>query len=661
MDKKNLRINIEYIPPINPLLDKEGTKGRSNLNNILPRYFLYSIKMIFILFILSPFSDLQADDKFEISKINFVGSNAFANEELLELIYSEEDEEFDARLVKLDKIVLINFYRKNGYLTVEVNDSLIQKNRLSQVEIHYVIHEAQQYFLGRFEFSGNKIINTEYLQGIFENYKKGEPFDEGRINQGKQIIEGHYYNKGKPYINLNLDYQFEDDSLVVVIFKIEENQTIYIKDINYIGLDLVQKFLIRRELEFKKNEIYNRKKLDESQQNIYGTGLFEYVRFELEAIPDDTTNVNLKILVKERDSRWVGFRVGYGYEQEESYGNKLDLTAEGGYRNLFGTARSISLHLVPSFLYSIDSKKIVNPENQVTFVFVEPWIGYTRTPGIFQVSYNQYRPLNSADFNVFRTSFNVSHKFKNKIEVSGGIEAKFVNQLTSGKIDSTLESDAGKDQIYSVSLFGSQDKRKNYFNPQDASVTELGVSFSNSFGENSKGKKENTKYVTLIASWKRYQPIKFKLLRNEYRIVFATRLKLSSIFELNSGGSIPISDLFKAGGATTVRGYDEQLLGPLGFTSDSSLVARGGKMLFLANAELRFPIWWLFMGEIFFDGGQVWQEIDHIHANDLKFSTGAGIALMTPIGPIRFDYGYKLMPESFEDHYNLHIGFYFAF
>ena len=67
------------------------------------------------------------------------------------------------------------------------------------------------------------------------------------------------------------------------------------------------------------------------------------------------------------------------------------------------------------------------------------------------------------------------------------------------------------------------------------------------------------------------------------------------------------------------------------------------------------------LGEIFIDAGQVWKEIDQIRTNEIKFSTGAGIALMTPIGPIRLDYGYKLMPESFEENYNLHIGFYFAF
>jgi outer membrane protein insertion porin family len=622
--------------------------------------FLYNIFFILFFVIFTEFL-YSSDDVFEISKIRFLGSSAFSEDDLSDLIYSEEDEEFDARLVKLDKIVLMNYYRKNGFLTVEINDSLIQKNILKQVEINYIIQEGIRYYIGRFEFKGNKIINTEFLQEIFSEYKAGEFFDEGRINQGKQIIEGHYYDKGKPYININLDYQFEQDSLVIVMFDIEENQTVFIKDIKYIGLKLVQNFLIRRELEFKKNEIYNRKKLDKSQQNIYGTGLFEFVRFELEPIPNDTNNVILNILLKERDPRWVGFRIGFGYEQEESYGNKLDLTAEGGHRNLFGTARSISLHLVPSFLYSVESKKIVNPENQITFVFVEPWIGYTRTPGIFQVSYNQYRPLNSANFNVFRTGFNVTHKFENKIETSGGIEAKFVDQLTSGKIDSTIESDAGKDKIYSLSLFASQDTRKNYFDPQDASITELGLSLSNSIGKNSEGKTEITQYFTVISSWKRYQPLRFKLFRKEIRFVVATRLKLGTIYELTKGGTIPISDLFFAGGATTVRGYEEQLLGPVGFAKDGTPVANGGKLLFLSNAEIRFPIYWLFMGEIFFDGGQVWSEIDQFRATEIKFSTGAGIALMTPIGPIRFDYGYKLMPKSGEERGNLHIGFYFAF
>jgi len=615
---------------------------------------------IITLFILLYFNALMAEE-FEISKINFVGTFSFTDDELIDLIYSEDGDDFDARMVKLDKIVLMNFYREKGFLTVEVKDSLIQYNETKEVEINYVIIEDQRYYLGKFSFNGNRLFSTGHLNKVFADYKSGEHFNEARINLGKQIIEGYYYDKGKPYIDLKLDYRFEQDSLVTVIFDIIENQTVYIKDIKYLGLKLVQKFLIRRELEFKKGEIYNRQKMDKSQQNIYGTGLFEYVRFELEPIPNDTINVILKILIRERDPRWVGFRIGYGYEQEESYGNKLDLTAEGGHRNLFGTARSISLHLIPSFLYDVDSKQIINPENQVSFVFVEPWIGYTRTPGVFQVSYNQYRPQNSADFNVFRTSFNVSHKFDNGYDTSAGIEAKFVDQLTSGTIDSILETDAGKDEIYSLSLFASRDSRKNFFNPYNGSVTDFGLTFSSSHGFSKDGQTENTQYITFITSWKRFQPFSLKMISKKYKITLASRLKLGTIYELNKGGSIPISDLFFAGGATTVRGYQEQLLGPTTIAANNKQIALGGKILFLANAEIRFPIYWLFIGELFLDGGQVWREIDNFRFQDVIFSTGAGLALMTPIGPIRFDLGFKLMPESYEEKTNFHIGFYFAF
>jgi len=614
----------------------------------------------FLLLFIS-FSTTGSADEYEISEIKFVGAKSFEADELLDIIYSEDGDDFEARMVKLDKIVLMNFYRENGFLTVEVSDSLIKNEKEKEIAIHYLITESQRYYFDKIVFSGNKSVRTALLENIFKEYKTGEPFNEARINEGKQLVEGYFYNSGKPYVDINLDYRFESDSLVTVLLDIIENQTIYIKDIKYIGLKLVQKFLIRRELEFQKGEIYNRLKMDKSQQNIYGTGLFEYVRFELEPIPKDSSNVILKILVRERDPRWIGFSVGYGYEQEESYGNKLDLTAEGGHRNLFGTARSISLHVIPSFLYDVNSKKIVNPENQISFVFVEPWIGYTRTPGIFQVAYNQYRPLNSADFNVFKTSFNVSHKFDNGYETSAGIEAKFVDQLTSGVIDSVLESDAGKDEIYSLTLFASRDSRKNFFNPDNGSVTDFGLTFSSSHGFSSEGLSENTQYLTFITSWKRYQPFKIKRIAKNYKIVMATRLKLGTIYELNTGGTIPISDLLFAGGATTVRGYQEQLLGPKTVTKDNKQVALGGKLLFLANAEIRIPIYWLFVGEVFLDGGQVWREYTDFRYLDVKFSTGAGIAIMTPIGPIRFDYGYKLMPETGEDKSNFHIGFYFAF
>ena len=620
-----------------------------------------SISLILILILLSSVRTTAQDLK--VKKIQIISAQAFGRNELEELLHTEKNQDFDARLVKLDKIVLTNYYLKNGFLTVEVFDSLVVRKSENQVDVYYRIREGRRYYLGEIRFSGNQEISTARLMKEFINIQPLSPFDESLINEGKKGIENIYYNNGKPFVEIGIDYEFEQDSLVLVKIDIIENQTVYIKDVHYLGLKHVQQFIIRRELGLRKGDIYNRSKLSESQENIYSTGLFDYVRFDIEPLPEDSTNVYLKVLVKERDPMWLGLRMGFSYEQEESYGNRLELTAEGGHRNLYGSARSVSLHLGPSFLYDFETKQIVIPENKIVFNYVEPWIGYTRTPGLFQASYRQLRPLNSADFDVISASFRVSHEFSSNRNLSGLVGVKHVKVLTEGILDTTLESDVTKDRVYWLSLYGNRDTKNNFFQPTNGSFTDLSIAFSYSVGEDPWGNEDDKQYFTVVSSWQRYQPLRIGLLKLKPKITLATRIKGGAIFELGNTKNLPISELLFAGGATTVRGYEEQLLGPAlldenGYKSK----ALGGKLLVLLNAELRIPLFWLFVAEVFLDGGNVWRNKSDFNPKDVKFTTGLGLALVTPLGPVRLDYGYKLMKEDtdrYPDAY--HLGFYFAF
>ncbi|MCK4754542.1 MAG: BamA/TamA family outer membrane protein, partial [Calditrichia bacterium] len=557
-----------------------------------------------------------------------------------DILHSEEDEEFDARLVKLDKILLTNFYRQNGFLTVIVFDSLIINSLTNEVKVIYELVEGQRYYLDRIEFEGNELYSRNALLNSFEGMTPGNPFDEGMMKSAKQGMENLYYNNGKPFVVLSFDYEFESDSMVVIKCTIKENQTVTIKDMEYIGLKLVQTFIIYRELEIKRGEVYSREELALSHRNLYRTGLFEYVRFEIKPTEEDSTQALLVIQLQEKDPAWIGARIGFTYEEEESYGNKIEIALEGGHRNLWGTGRSLSLHVVPSLAYDIESKKAINPDNHISLIFVEPWIGYTKTPGVFMASYHMYRPLNSADFNVLRFNFGVSRELTPIIDLRGSLEAKLVSLLEEGIIDTTLEADANRDQVYSISTYGKRDTRNNFFNPTNGSLSDLSLGYSYSIGELESGGKDIKTYITLISSWKRYQPLKWKPFKKREGMTIATRLKGGAIFEIGPTKNLPISDLFFAGGATTVRGYPEQLLGPTTFDSEGyKNKAIGGKLLYLMNVEIRIPIYWLFVGEIFLDGGNVWREISDFNPTEIKFSTGLGLVLLTPIGPIRFDYG----------------------
>jgi outer membrane protein insertion porin family len=121
-------------------------------------------------------------------------------------------------------------------------------------------------------------------------------------------------------------------------------------------------------------------------------------------------------------------------------------------------------------------------------------------------------------------------------------------------------------------------------------------------------------------------------------IAVAGRLGLATPY----GGStaLTIKDRFFAGGATTVRGFRQDRLGPL----DANGNPTGGNATAILNLEWRFPIWRWFGGAVFVDSGTVTPEISDLNFSAFKTGAGAGLRIKTPVGPIRFDVGYALQP-----------------
>jgi len=115
-------------------------------------------------------------------------------------------------------------------------------------------------------------------------------------------------------------------------------------------------------------------------------------------------------------------------------------------------------------------------------------------------------------------------------------------------------------------------------------------------------------------------------------------------FELRAGvmqafgdsDKVPIYERFYAGGANTIRGYEERSVGPIDHNTNDPL---GGESLIVGNIEYTVPLLEFVKGALFIDSGNVWSKAQDIGDGGFKTGVGFGVRIKTPIGPLKLDYG----------------------
>jgi outer membrane protein insertion porin family len=141
-------------------------------------------------------------------------------------------------------------------------------------------------------------------------------------------------------------------------------------------------------------------------------------------------------------------------------------------------------------------------------------------------------------------------------------------------------------------------------------------------------------------------------------IVFSTSARVGLSREFGGTEEIPISERFFAGGIENVRGFKQDFLGPL---DDDSGDPVGGAALIVLNQEARFRLMDRLNLHLFLDAGNVYPEIGDVDLDGLRFTAGPGFSYVTPAGPIRIYYGFKLDRKDGEDSGRFHFTFGRAF
>ena len=111
-------------------------------------------------------------------------------------------------------------------------------------------------------------------------------------------------------------------------------------------------------------------------------------------------------------------------------------------------------------------------------------------------------------------------------------------------------------------------------------------------------------------------------------------------------------DLLKLGGSTTIRGFIQDSILP---ADNQSFIGKGKAYAFSRN-EIMFKTMEKVYLVAFLDMGNLWENLKNISKNELlRYGTGGGVMVVSPIGSLNLQLGINLSPKNREDRLTFHI------
>jgi len=614
---------------------------------------------------------LEFEKTREVHRVEIRGNRAFSTRKLRGFLRTRGESfwrpwrhsPYRSDFLRFDGAALQSYYRRRGYLSAEVDSIQTQPvpGSDTKVDVSFYLTEGPLSRLSGVAIEGTAPLPEPEVRKVLKQ-KSGDPVDIAKMELDRLAIEDHYADLGYAAV-LVRDSLEVDSARVNVVYRIEPGVVALMGKVEVEGQRKTRGRVVTRELTVHSGDVLSRKKLADSQQRIYDTGLYSDVVFERGDIDSVTHVADLHLTVRERKMAWVDAGLGYGTLDQ------LRLTSEWGHRNIgregirfIATGR---MGVIVKPILPVSEWKQWKLGNRRLDVSVsQPWILGTRTQTTLGGYAEQVVQTQTGDrrfLEIPLKAYGAALAFRRDLSlVTRGTLSFEHRHVISDSASLPLAAGVASKSYTTrrVGLSVERDTRVDPFDPKGGSdlIGNMAVA-----GGVLSGSARFTKFSGSVTT---YRPIR-------HRYTLALRFQGGYVNPFGHYGArsdtlheldlIPLEDRFETGGASSVRGYFENEIGYRRVTPDSAAL-RGGEVLLLASVEARFPLFWILRGAVFMDAGNVWERPQDITLqrlftvvgpgagySDMRYSVGGGIRIGTPVGPIRFDYGWKLRRSKPEE------------
>lgn len=574
-------------------------------------------------------------DKVRVKKITFLGSKALSDEELKNFMQTREESYFSF-LSGSGNFKEINFqtdverlkylYKTRGYLQVNIqNPEVTASEDKKWIFITVRLTEGPQFTVNNVSFNGELLFTENEMMEKLK-IKSGEIYNEENLRQDIQTLTEMYQDKGYAFANVLRTLEIvPGENKVDVIFSFEKGVIAYFGKITMKGNSKTRDKVIRRELRVSEGEMYSGSKLRTSKDNVNRLGYFQPESVIFNTITRKGTDniLDLEISIKERPTGQISLGAGY------STATQGFIQASVAQNNFRGLGQNINLNLSYS-----NKQQIYNLGFTEPYIFDTKWTAgadYYQTVSYFIRSF-AYRK-HGADVRVGHPIYEYTRLF-----LTYRYEDNKVSNVINDGIDEADENGSASSLQASV----IRDKRNNTFEPSNGYYTNTSVEYTGLGG--------TMRWMKAELEGRYYRPVWGDL-------ILRTRLHAQQLFK-TTARNIPRVEKFSMGGARNMRGFNIEDIGPRRFatntdTGNQEIFNFGGLFSLLGTVEFEHPLIkeaglkWV----VFYDAGNVFeQRIGEDDNYALRSDYGFGFRWFSPIGVLRFEFGFPINPKSDDIH-----------
>ena len=398
------------------------------------------------------------------------------------------------------------------------------------------------------------------------------------------------------------------------------------------GLGRTSRGLVARVAGIRSGDVVGPEAQLAAQRRLLELGIFQ--RVAIRPVPGDQVGNRRDLLVEVEEGQTRAVGVGFGWDTEEQLRVSLSLSE----LNLFGLAQTLSF-----------DGRISSREKRYQINFREPTsfgvLGFPTSTSIYRTE--EHWPT----YDLLRRGMWI--EFGARQRRPGRLVLRYEYQITvpdaPPEVLSDLEHDEQEAKIASVTPILEWDSRDDPFEPRRGSYATLQFQYAFPAFD------AQASFDKLTGSVTSFAPAGGGTI--------AGSLRFGGIEPRNQAPgtpdnlAVPIAVRYFAGGRVSHRAFGTDELGIVGQTLTEGGDPLGGAGMAIGNLEWRFPVVGVVGGSLFVDAGNVWAAWRDIKTADVRWGAGIGVRVLTPVGPLRLEYGWKLDREAGESPGQLFLSF----